>query len=166
LAKAGARVADVELPSDFARLNEAHRWISSFEFVRTFTFEIEHHWDAISEILRQGRIADGLSCSLERYLAMQEVAENCRRRMEAVWEDYDVLLSPAAIAEAPVGVPAFAGAPLYMMWTVLHLPAITLPVFKGPHGMPIGAQLLASRHDDRKLFANARWAYRALTYSE
>ena len=54
---------------------------------------------------------------------------------------------------------AFAGAPLYMIWTVLHVPAITLPVFKGPNGMPIGAQLIAQRHDDRKLFACARWAY-------
>jgi Asp-tRNA(Asn)/Glu-tRNA(Gln) amidotransferase A subunit family amidase len=49
-----------------------------------------------------------------------------------------------------------------MMWTVLHVPAITLPVFKGGNGMPVGAQLLARRHDDRGLFAHARWAYRQL----
>jgi Asp-tRNA(Asn)/Glu-tRNA(Gln) amidotransferase A subunit family amidase len=163
LAKAGARVSDVDLPGDFARLNEAHRFISSFEFVRTFTWEIEHHWDEISETLRQGRIADGRSCSLARYRAMQELAASCRLKMEAVWEDYDVLLAAAALGEAPVGAPAFAGAPLYMMWTVLHVPAITLPVFKGGNGMPVGAQLLARRHDDRGLFAHARWAYRQLT---
>jgi len=163
LAKAGARVSDVDLPGDFARLNEAHRFISSFEFVRTFTWEIEHHWGEISETLRQGRIADGLSCSLARYRAMQELAASCRLEMEAVWEDYDVLLTAAALGEAPVGMPAFAGAPLYMMWTVLHVPAITLPVFKGGNGMPVGAQLLARRHDDRGLFAHARWAYRQLT---
>ena len=32
-------------------MNEAHRWISSFEFARTFTWEIEHHWDEISDTL-------------------------------------------------------------------------------------------------------------------
>jgi amidase len=163
LARAGAPVADVELPPDFARLNEAHRWISSFEFARTFTWEIEHHWDEISETLRNGRIADGLSCSLDRYVEMQELAERCRNRMEAVWDDYDVLFTPAAFGEAPVGRPAFAGAPLYMMWTVLHLPTVTLPLFAGPHGMPVGAQALARRHDDRRLFACARWLYRRLT---
>ena len=50
-----------------------------------------------------------------------------------------------------------------MMWTVLHLPTVTLPVFDGPAGMPIGMQMLARRHDDRRLFAGARWAWRVLT---
>jgi amidase len=163
LAQAGAPVADVELPPDFARLNEAHRWISSFEFARTFTWEIEHHWDAISETLRNRRLADGLSCSLERYVEMQDLAESCRHRMDAVWDDHDVLLTPSAFGEAPVGLPAFAGAPFYMMWTVLHLPTVTLPVFTGPNGMPVGAQVLARRHDDRRLFACARWLYRRLS---
>jgi Asp-tRNA(Asn)/Glu-tRNA(Gln) amidotransferase A subunit family amidase len=36
-------------------------------------------------------------------------------------------------------------------------------VFKGAAGMPIGAQLLAKRHDDRKLFACAQWAFEKLT---
>jgi amidase len=162
LARCGAEVSDLDLPQAFAQLNEAHRWISSFEFVRTFTWEIEHHWDEISTTLRQGRIADGLSCSFERYIEMKQVAEHCRRELAPVWERYDVLLTPAAFGEAPVGVPAFASAPLYMMWTALHVPAITLPVLHGPAGMPIGLQLLARRHDDRTLFAHARWAYRQL----
>jgi Asp-tRNA(Asn)/Glu-tRNA(Gln) amidotransferase A subunit family amidase len=163
LARAGASVADVALPDDFARLNEAHRWISSFEFARTFTWEIAHHWDEISETLRTGRLADGLSCSFERYVEMQELAESCRRRMDAVWDDYDILLTPSAVGEAPVGLAAFAGAPFYMMWTVLHLPTVTLPLFTGPNGMPVGAQVLARRRHDRKLFACARWLYRRLT---
>src|SRR5689334_4995941 len=42
LAKAGADVRDVKLPSAFTSLNDAHRWISSFEFARNFTWEIAH----------------------------------------------------------------------------------------------------------------------------
>lgn len=163
LSRAGAAVRDVELPGEFEQLNDAHRWISSFEFARTFTWEIENHWDRISETLRRGRLADGLSCSLERYLAAKELAHRCRFKLEAVWDDYDVLLTPSAFGEAPVAADAFVGAPLYMMWTALHVPAISLPVFKGPSGMPVGAQLFAKRHEDRKLFSCARWCYRKLT---
>ena len=36
-------------------------------------------------------------------------------------------------------------------------------LFKGPRDMPIGLQIFARRHDDRKLFAGARWAYRQLS---
>ena len=58
---------------------------------------------------------------------------------------------------------AFAGVPLFQLWTALHVPQISLPVFKGPNNMPIGAMLIAKRHDDRKLFACAQWATSKLT---
>ena len=80
-----------------------------------------------------------------------------------MWDGHDVLLTPSAFGEATVGSFAFVGVPLYQLWTVLHVPAISLPVFKGPHGLPIGAQLLAKQHDDRRLFACARWTFGKLT---
>jgi Asp-tRNA(Asn)/Glu-tRNA(Gln) amidotransferase A subunit family amidase len=163
LGKAGADVRDVKLPAAFAGLNDAHRWISSFEFARTFTWEIEHHWDEISETLRKGRLADGLSCPFERYTEMKDLAATCRFAFDALWQDYDIMLTAAAFGEAPTGWNAFAGAPLYMMSTALHVPSLSLPIFKGPNEMPIGLQILARRHDDRALFAWARWAYGALT---
>ncbi len=162
LARAGARITEFELPADFARLNDAHRWISSFEFARTFTFEIENHWDEISDTLRGGRLHDGIDGSFERYIASKELAQECRTRFDSLWGDVDALLTPAAFGEATVGDWAFAGVPLFQLWTILHVPQISLPVFKGPAGMPIGAMLIAKRHDDRKLFACAQWAYQKL----
>jgi amidase len=163
LAKAGAEVRDVTLPAEFVGLDAAHRWISSFEFARTFTWEIAHHWNEISETLRNGRLADGLACSFERYLEMKQLAEACRGSFDASWQDVDVMITAAALGEAPLGHNTFAGAPLYMMSTVLHVPSLSLPVFKGPSRMPIGLQILARRHDDRALFSWSRWTYRALT---
>jgi amidase len=163
LARAGAAVTEFELPADFGQLNDAHRTISSFEFARTFTWEIENHWDEISDTLRGGRLKDGLSGTFDRYIAAKTLAEDCRRQLDAMWDEHDVLLAPAAFGEATVGTFAFVGVPLYQLWTILHVPALTMPVFKGPNGLPVGAQLLARRHDDRKLFACARWAYAKLT---
>jgi Asp-tRNA(Asn)/Glu-tRNA(Gln) amidotransferase A subunit family amidase len=164
LAKAGARISEFELPADFERLNEAHRWISSFEFARTFTYEIEHRWDEISDTLRGGRLKDGIDGGdLDRYVASKRIAEECRMRLDDLWGGIDALLTPAAFGEAPKGFWAFEGVPMYQLWTILHVPAITLPLFSGPAGLSIGAQLLARRHDDRNLFACAQWVYRKLT---
>jgi amidase len=163
LARAGARVTELTLPAEFELLNDAHRTISSFEFARTFTFEIEHHWNEISDTLRGGRLHDGLSGSFERYIEAKQLADECRRRLDALMGGIDVLLTPAAFGEAPVGLPAFAGVPLFQIWTTLHVPVVSIPVFKGPAGMPIGAQLIAKRHDDRKLFACAQWAWEKLS---
>jgi Asp-tRNA(Asn)/Glu-tRNA(Gln) amidotransferase A subunit family amidase len=45
----------------------------------------------------------------------------------------------------------------------MHVPAITVPVFTGPHGLPVGAQLIGKRHEDRALLATAQWVWRQLT---
>jgi amidase len=163
LAKAGARVTELTLPAEFELLNDAHRTISSFEFARSFTWEVENHWNEISDTLRGGRLHDGIYGNFGRYIEAKRLADECRRRLDALMGDIDVLLTPAAFGEAPIGTLAFAGVPLYQLWTTLHVPVLSIPVFKGPAGMPIGAQLVAKRHDDRKLFACAQWAWEKLT---
>jgi Asp-tRNA(Asn)/Glu-tRNA(Gln) amidotransferase A subunit family amidase len=50
-----------------------------------------------------------------------------------------------------------------MPWTIGHVPTITLPVFRGPSGMPVGLQVLARRFHDRRLFALAQRVYEMLT---
>src|SRR4029079_55374 len=80
LARRGARGHEFTLPAEFELLNDAHRTISSFEFARTFTFEIENHWDEISDTLRGGRLHDGLSGHFARYIDAQQLAAECRRR--------------------------------------------------------------------------------------
>ena len=137
--------------------------MSSFEFSRNFTWEIENHWNEISETLRNNRLKDGLSCSFEQYREARELLARCRLLLDPVFEDYDVLLTAPATGEAPVGLNKTGNAALCVIWTSTHVPAMTLPVFKGPHGLPIGAQLIARRNADRTLFSAARWAWRVLS---
>jgi Asp-tRNA(Asn)/Glu-tRNA(Gln) amidotransferase A subunit family amidase len=37
---------------------------------------------------------------------------------------------------------------------------MTLPLFTGPVGLPVGAQFVARRYNDRRLFEAARWVAR------
>ena len=157
LARAGAKVADAALPQEFERIEDAHRWISSFEFARNRSWEIDHHWDRISETLRKNRLKDGLACSFEQYRGAVEYAERCRAMLDDVFADHDVLLAPAATGEAPLGLNSTGSAAFCVIWTTLHVPAVTLPLFTGPNGLPVGAQLVAKRGDDRRLFEAARW---------
>ena len=162
LARAGIEVSDVELPADFARLIDTHLAISSYEFARNFTHEIEHHWNEISVTLRENRLKSGLACSFERYRAARAFAVECRRAFAAVMDRYDVLLTPSATGEAPVGLEKTGNANNCLIWTTLHVPALTMPVFKGPHGLPVGAQVIGRHDGDRAMFAAARRIYQAL----
>jgi amidase len=158
--KGGANVQDVTLPEEFARIPEAHRWISSFEFSRNFTWEIENHWENISAQLRNGRLKDGLSCSFAQYLEARSFAQRCREIVSVAFGDRDVLLVPAVSGEAPLGLNSTGNASFCSIWTTMHVPAITLPLFKGPNGLPVGAQFVARRNDDRKLMAACKWVMR------
>jgi len=163
LARAGAKLEEVELPAaDFEGLEAAHRWISGFEMARNLAWEIANHWEGISQKFREGRLKDGLECSYERYCEFRELLEHSRARLAPVMDRYDVLLAPAAAGEAPQGMNPVPHGYVYMVWTTMHVPSITLPAFAGPNGMPIGAQLVAKRCDDRRLLSVARWAYRTL----
>jgi len=157
LAGAGASVREFELPSHFAQLTEAHRWISGFEMSRNLAWVVDRRWDQVSEAFRNGRLTDGLGCTFDRYRQMLELAERCRLELDARLADVDILLAPAAAGEAPEGWLPIPHPWVYMIWTVAHVPTITLPVFTGPNRMPVGAQLIARRHEDRRLFACAKW---------
>jgi Asp-tRNA(Asn)/Glu-tRNA(Gln) amidotransferase A subunit family amidase len=113
--------------------------------------------------LRNGRLNDGLACSFEKCREARDLAERCRRMLDDVFQNYDVLLTPAAAGEAPVGLNSTGNASFCAIWTML-VPALTLPLFRGPHGLPVGAQLIAPRNADRKLFEVARWVQRAYAY--
>ncbi|MGZ8197527.1 MAG: amidase family protein, partial [Burkholderiales bacterium] len=104
----------------------------------------------------------GLACSFERYREAQALAARCRCGLAALFSDYDVLLAPSAAGEAPIGWNT-GDSTLASPWTLMHTPAMNIPVFRGPNGLPVGAQVIAASGNDRKLFAAARWMHRCLT---
>lgn len=156
LARQGAQVTDLSLPPAFSQIAEAHRWVSSFEFVRNRTWEIDHHWEEISQTLRDGRIADGTGCSFELYAESRETLRQLGLQFDDLQRDYDVLLTPAAAGEAPIGLTSTGNALFSTLWTALNVPAITLPMYKGSHGMPIGVQWIGRRFGDQQLLAVAQ----------
>lgn len=163
LARAGAQVTDITLPPEFDGIPDAHRLISGFEFARNLTWEVENHWEKISTTLREGRLTDGLTCSYEKYLESRGLAERCRTQISPIQENYDVLLTACASGEAPLGLSSTGNAKLALIWTTMHVPAMSVPVLKGPAGMPIPVYVAGKRSQDRELFAHARWVQRALS---
>jgi Asp-tRNA(Asn)/Glu-tRNA(Gln) amidotransferase A subunit family amidase len=74
----------------------------------------------------------------------------------------DILLTPAAPGEAPLGH-ASTGNPVFnYIWTSLHLPCVTVPAGKGPNGMPLGVQIVGAFDTDRDTLAWAEWVANAL----
>ncbi|MGY9054422.1 MAG: amidase [Alphaproteobacteria bacterium] len=155
LAKAGASVADFTMPEGFAAAEAAIRTIAGYEFAGAMSWERLNHRDKLSAALLNGRVNDGLSVSLDQYRASLAGLGIYRAQTAMALRDFDLLLTPSAPGEAPEGLSATGPATFNGVWTALHMPCITLPLFTGPKGLPIGLQLVGHYGQDLRLIAAA-----------
>jgi amidase len=153
----GAWVEDVDLAPDYERVLDAQWTILSFEFARVLAFERTLRRDDLSERLRD-LLDRGSQAPFAEYRAALDLATRCRTEIDPLFERFDAIVTPAAASEAPEGLHAPSDLLFQRLWTVLRLPAITLPGLKGERGLPIGVQLVGRRNADAAFLAVARWA--------
>jgi Asp-tRNA(Asn)/Glu-tRNA(Gln) amidotransferase A subunit family amidase len=152
---------EVELPKPFAGLNDAQDRIWMFEMARCLADEHRRHREQIREPLR-GQLDGGWQVPHEEYQDALALARRCRRLLADALGDFDALVVPSAPGEAPKGTGATGNPMFNRMWSVLHGPAIHVPLSKGPNGLPIGVQVVGRIGDDARVLAAAQWVERHL----
>ena len=164
LARAGADVRNVELPPLMAELDALHRVIMGFEVARSFAPEWAGDRARLSAPL-QDFIEKGLTYSAAEVDAARVRIDEGRRVMAAFMAPDEVLLTPPAAGEAPVGLESTGDAAFNRLWTMLGPPCLTLPAGRGVRGLPLGVQLVGvgmGSADEPRFLAIARWAEAAL----
>jgi amidase len=162
LKQAGAPLREVTLPDAFAELKVAARQtINNYERSKSMAAEWGSHRDLISPKLARA-IALGMEMPYADYLAAIRLGESCRAQLPAVFEDLDILLAPCVNGEATAGLESTGDPGFQAIWTILHVPTISLPTHKGPRGLPVGIQLVGRRYEDPRLLACARWVWERL----
>lgn len=155
LAAAGARVSPVDLPPPFDGLPTAQDTIMHGEGMPHFLAEYVEHHHLLHKDFRD-RVENAKGITVPQLVAALDLAAECRRRFDAMFgADLDVLLTPAAIGEAPIGTDPAGSWAMNIIWTLLHVPCISLPVTSGPTGLPVGIQLIGPRYSDPDLLAIA-----------
>jgi amidase len=155
LAAAGATVRDVVVnPADIL---DHHRRIFEFEAARNYAYEYEVHGDKLSAALRDGLLTPGRALPLSAYVEAIETAEAFRHHLDDLFGDFDVLLAPSAVGEAPEGLGSTGDARFNAIWTLAWTPCVTLPAGTGRKGLPLGIQLIGPRFRDEALLDAAAW---------
>jgi Asp-tRNA(Asn)/Glu-tRNA(Gln) amidotransferase A subunit family amidase len=151
----GDRLEEVELVSLDAP--EWHRITMDAEMAINLAREWAAGRDRLSVSLR-ARIEHGLSVPAHAYLrARAGVAELVSGFTELFEQRYDALLTPATFGTAPAGLESTGDPALCSLWTLVGMPALSLPLMQGANGLPLGAQLVGPRHGDARLLRTARW---------
>lgn len=112
--------------------------------------------DKLTEVLR-GMIEEGQKVTAVDYNRALDRRISLREGLSELFEEFDAILTPATIGEAPQGLGS-TGDPIFCsLWTLCGLPALSLPLLQGPNGLPLGVQLVGARGDDARLLRTARW---------
>ena len=157
LAAAGAQVRDMDLPALFDDYNASQQRLMNYEVARALAYESLNHRHKISDIL--GAACDqGLAISEADYEAAHDHGRAGRHAFGALLADVDVLLTPSAPGEAPAGLQATGDPKFNRTWTLLGVPALSLPAHTGPNGLPVGIQLIGGFGRDLELLKWGQWA--------
>lgn len=162
LAELGAATEEISLPSHFAGLDAAHATIMDVALSQSLRREYDAHRDLLSDRLRE-RMERGMATATERFDEAFALAARCRAEVAGLLAGWDAFLTPSAVGEAPEGF-STTGVPTFnMVWTLLHLPCVTVPGLTGPSGLPVGVQLVAGHGADQSLLEWGKWLHRRLT---
>ncbi|MSP04339.1 MAG: amidase [Acetobacteraceae bacterium] len=161
LVRRGARVEERDLPVPFTALADAHNVVANCESAASLRWEYAHAPGKLSNSLRD-RVAFGQGCDEATRNNAYRVFRDCQARFDAVTDGLDILLTPSAPGEAPLGL-AWTGDPVFnYIWTDLHVPCVTVPAGMGPNGLPLGVQIVGRRGEDRQVLAWAQFVAAAI----
>jgi Asp-tRNA(Asn)/Glu-tRNA(Gln) amidotransferase A subunit family amidase len=165
LAREGVEIVDVALPTGFESLSAAQQVIIRQEGRRSFLPELmSRPPDSMHPLIRQTaeNVAGYTHADL---VAAYDAVGTYRPKFDALFGDIDhldVLLTPPALGEAPLGLDDTGSPACNSIWTMLHAPCLSMPTGLGGSGLPVGIQMIAARYGDRRLLDIAWAVQRAL----
>jgi Asp-tRNA(Asn)/Glu-tRNA(Gln) amidotransferase A subunit family amidase len=162
---AGAFVEAAELGRDFEAAHEAHRTLMYFGGAHTFADLQARHRAQLSEALNR-LIDEGRAIDEHRVREARETRTRLIGEFARLAGRFDALVTPATRGEAPATLDSTGDPVFCTIWTLLGVPALTIPAGQGPHGLPLGLQCVSGFLDDARLLSVAQWCERALDADE
>jgi Asp-tRNA(Asn)/Glu-tRNA(Gln) amidotransferase A subunit family amidase len=153
----GSQAEEVELMPSARDAWDWHRIIMASEMAANLEREWRAGKDKLSpqlrELMQRGREVR----AVEYQRALRSIGPVAESFDELFMERYDAILTPAAPGTAPKGLGSTGDPSFCSLWTLLGMPALSLPLMQGANALPLGAQLVGRRGFDARLMRTARW---------
>jgi Asp-tRNA(Asn)/Glu-tRNA(Gln) amidotransferase A subunit family amidase len=163
LREAGAILEELELPIlDQANWDTIQAILAS-EAALIFGDLVERFPDRTSDHLKS-LVQTGKAHSAHDYLAAKARQEKLRSAFAADISGFDAVLTLPAFGEAPEGLTYTGDAEYCAPWTLLGVPAVSLPAGFGKNGLPLGIQIVGTYREDYRLLRVAKWVESALMF--
>src|SRR5687767_7974167 len=153
----GERIEEVDLAPSSQAAWDCQKTIMETDMAVSF----EREWQSgakklslkLRELIERGREVR----AVDYQRALRAVPRMVDGLDELFMQRYDAILTPAAAGTAPKGLGSTGDPSFCTLWTLLGMPAISLPLMQGENGLPLGVQLVGRRNFDARLLRTARW---------
>jgi Asp-tRNA(Asn)/Glu-tRNA(Gln) amidotransferase A subunit family amidase len=156
LRHAGAKIEDLELPPPFEDAHRVHRAIMAYEGARYFR-DLQARFHHLMSARFNELLDEGAAISEDAYTEALRAAEVLRQKYAALIARYDAIITPPATGEAPATLEETGNPAFCTLWTLLGVPAVTVPVGFGPAGLPLGLQIVGAYLEDDAVLGAAAW---------
>jgi amidase len=157
LERAGCQLVHIpRLPTHDALL-DAQQALMDWEVPRALAFERTRRFAQLTPVTQA--FLHRPQPSPDAYDAALALAAGARAALD--FADCDAWLTPASAGAAPAGIAA-TGDPIFnRLWTVLHVPSLSVPCIS-QGGLPVGVQIIGPPRDDCRALAAAAFLESAL----
>ena len=150
---------EAALPPIFNEAAAIRARINFAEMARNYARYARPGAPALSQETREA-MTTGASVLAADYLSALEWGDVLYAGLSRIFERADAIIAPAALGPAPEGLGS-TGDPIFNgLWTLMGVPAVTIPALSAENGLPMGVQLIGRRGDDARLLRTARWMMR------
>ncbi len=160
----GLTVGEANRAAAFSDLIDLQLRIMRFEMRRESEWEVQTAFDQLSPAYQQ-LMRDGEAITAATYAQDCATLLKAKAAIDDLFGDAEILVQPSAPGEAPLYEDGTGDPVMNRAFTLLGLPAISIPCGTGPAGLPLGLQLAARPHRDKSLLRVAAWFERRLAGS-
>jgi Asp-tRNA(Asn)/Glu-tRNA(Gln) amidotransferase A subunit family amidase len=151
----GVHCQSYELPPSTHDAVDWLRTIMESEMAANLDLEWEQGRESLSAALRE-QLTRGREVRALEYQKCLARGVRLNQGFDELFDNFDAIITPSAPGVAPpaatTGDPAFCS-----LWSLCGMPALNLPLMSGPHGLPLGVQVVGKRGSDARLLRSARW---------
>lgn len=141
----GIEISDIALPVGMERAHSIHETI--YNKALSYYFKDEHKKSSFVSPIMNELIAAGNIIDIESYQQAIADQRSLIYAMDEYMQEVDVLISLSTAGEAPYRDVTELPDPA-LMWTLAHLPVVSVPQFRSPKGLPFGFQVVARKYND------------------
>ncbi len=150
LRRAGHSIVELSLPDVLAESHDVHATLYdrsiAYYFKEEYANSREHLSPSVIDMIERGQ-----AIGLHQFEAALQRQSEVETAVQSLFEGCDIVLSHATAGIALPGLDSREPNDPSLIWTLGRTPAISLPVATGPHGMPLGLQVVGQRYRDYRL---------------